>query len=253
MDAVIRALLGAARSVVHPTILVVLLVPMGIALLVWVALSWAFWTPWVESIRSLIVDHASFSWTAGWDMARVAGFIAMVLLVLLLAPAILVTALLIAALLAMPVLVNLVAGDAFPGLSRSRGGTLIGSLWNALVAVGVFVMLWIVTLPLWLLGPVAVVLPLALSAWLNQRLFRYDALAEHASPAEMKWIFEHARARLFLLGLITGLLYFIPPFNLVGPVFAALAFIHLCLDELQRLRAGGATIEGASYEVKGKI
>lgn len=251
MDAVIRALLGAARSVVHPTILVVLLVPMGIALLVWVGLSWAFWTPWVESIRTLIVDHASFSWNAQWDMARVAGFVAMVLLVLLLAPAILVTALLIAALLAMPVLVNLVAGAAFPGLVRSRGGTLIGSIWNALVAVGIFVLLWIVTLPLWLLGPVAVVIPLALSAWLNQRLFRYDALADHASPAEMKWIFEHARGRLFLLGLITGLLYFIPPFNLVGPVFAALAFIHLCLDELQRLRTGGATIEGEVVKREG--
>lgn len=251
MNAVIRALLGAARSMVHPTILAVLLLPMGVALLLWIGLSWVFWTPWVEAIRGLIVDHASFSWTAEWDMVRVAGFVAMVLLVLLLAPAVLVTALLIAALLAMPVLVNLVAGAAFPGLARSRGGTLIGSLWNAVVAIGVFVLLWIVTLPLWLLGPAAVVLPLLLSAWLNQRLFRYDALSDHASAEEMKWIFEHARARLFMLGLITGLLYFVPPFNLVGPVFAALAFIHLCLDELQRLRAGGTVIEGEAVQREG--
>lgn len=238
MDAVIRALVGAARSIVHPVILAVLLVPMVVALLVWAGLAWGFWASWVEAIRSLIVDHASFSWTAQWDMARVAGFVAVVVIVLLLAPAVIVTALLIAALLAMPVLVNHVAGDAFPALARRHGGTVIGSLWNAVVAVVVFLLLWLVTLPLWLLGPAAVVLPLALSAWLNQRLFRYDALSDHASPAEMKSIFERARARLFMLGLITGLLYFIPPFNLIGPVFAALAFIHLCLDELQKLRAG---------------
>jgi hypothetical protein len=40
------------------------------------------------------------------------------------------------------------------------------------------------------------------------------------------------------------LLYFIPPFNLIGPVFAALAFIHLCLDELQHLRRDSTEIEG---------
>jgi hypothetical protein len=53
----------------------------------------------------------------------------------------------------------------------------------------------------------------------------------------MKQIFESARGRLFLLGLITGMIYFLPPFNLVAPVFSALAFIHLCLAELERLRA----------------
>jgi uncharacterized protein involved in cysteine biosynthesis len=77
-----------------------------------------------------------------------------------------------------------------------------------------------------------------LSAYLNQRLFRYDALSDHADAAEMARIFEHARGRLFLLGLVTGVIYFIPPFNLVAPVFAALAFIHLCLAELERLREG---------------
>lgn len=96
----------------------------------------------------------------------------------------------------------------------------------------------IVTLPLWLLGPLAVLLPLLLSAYLNQRLFRYDALSEHADAAEMKQIFESARGRLFLLGLLTGALYFIPPINLIAPILSALAFIHLCLAELESFRSG---------------
>src|SRR5258708_38642846 len=60
----------------------------------------------------------------------------------------------------------------------------------------------------------------------------------------MKLIFEPARGRLFLLGLFTGGMSFIPPLNLVAPVFSALAFIHLCLAELQRLRAGEREIVG---------
>lgn len=60
----------------------------------------------------------------------------------------------------------------------------------------------------------------------------------------MKRIFELAQGRLFLLGLVTGLLYFIPPISippisLVAPIYAALAFIHLCLAELQTLRGAG--------------
>jgi len=47
-------------------------------------------------------------------------------------------------------------------------------------------------------------------------LFRYDALSEHASREEMQRIFAEARGKLFLLGLIAGVLYFIPPFNLIG-------------------------------------
>ena len=137
----------------------------------------------------------------------------------------------------MPVLVRHVAQSNFPGLQLRHGGTLTGSMWNVVTAVGMFLLLWVATLPLWLLGPLAAPLPVMLSAYLNQRLFRYDALSEHATAQEMKQIFALANKRLFLLGLITGLLYFIPPFNVLAPVYAALAFIHLCLAELATLRA----------------
>jgi uncharacterized protein involved in cysteine biosynthesis len=97
----------------------------------------------------------------------------------------------------------------------------------------------------------AALLPLLLSAYLNQRLFRYDALSDHADAAEMKRIFEFARGRLFLLGLITAVMYFIPPFNLIAPVFSALAFIHLCLAELEMLRSANAQGRGARDEGRG--
>jgi uncharacterized protein involved in cysteine biosynthesis len=99
----------------------------------------------------------------------------------------------------------------------------------------------VLTLPLWLfLGPLAVFVPLALSAYLNQRLFRYDALSEHASQEEMQRVFSERFSDLFILGLATGPLYFVPIVNLVAPVFSALAFTCLCLDELARIRAGDA-------------
>ena len=60
------------------------------------------------------------------------------------------------------------------------------------------------------------------------------ALSDHADAAEMRQIFESARGRLFLLGLLTGALCFI------APIVSALAFIHLCLAELENARAGAS-------------
>jgi uncharacterized protein involved in cysteine biosynthesis len=76
-----------------------------------------------------------------------------------------------------------------------------------------------------------------LSAYLNQRLFRYDAISEHADPQEMRRVFSERFSDLFVLGLMTGLLYFVPFINLIAPVFSALAFTYLCLDELSRMRS----------------
>ena len=244
MGVVFNALARAAVSLVHPVILVILLVPMAIAVAVWLGVAWAYWDVWTSAIQAQVVDYAGNSWTARWNFTEAAGVVAVIVLVILLAPAIIITALLIATVFAMPVLVGHVARRDYPQLERRRGGTILGSAWNAFVAIALFLVLWVATIPLWLLGPVAVALPLLLSAYLNQRLFRYDALSEHASRDEMRRIFLEARGRLFLLGLITGVLYFIPPFNLVGPVFAALAFVHLCLDELARLRAGEKLVSG---------
>jgi len=242
MEAVVRALTRAISSLVHPIILVILLVPMVVAAIVWIGVAWAYWDTWTPAIQSLMIDYTTNSWTARWNLNDAAGMLTVVVIVILLTPAIIITALLIAAVFAVPVLVSLVARRNYPQLQRLSGGTVLGSVWNAFVAISLFLVLWVVTIPLWLLGPIAAVLPLLLSAYLNQRLFRYDALSDHASREEMEQIFTQARGKLFVLGLITGVLYFLPPFNLVGPVFAALAFVHLCLDELARLRAGGKIV-----------
>ena len=134
--------------------------------------------------------------------------------------------------------VKFVASRHYPDLARHRGGTAVGSAVNALVTVLVFVALWVVTLPLWLTGVLAPVLPVVLSAYLNQRLFRYDALAEHASSAEYAAIIRATRGRMYVLGMLLSLLYLVPVLNLLVPVLSGLAFTHFGLARLSELRAG---------------
>ena len=243
MNDLSRALLSAGRSLGQPAVLLVLFVPMLAAVLSWLAIAFIWWDSWTTMVQAAIVQHGNFSWTANWDLAAVASWIATATILALLLPMIIITALLIATLFAMPLLVRHVARRDFPTLEIRHGGTVIGSIWNALVAIFVFVLLWVVTLPLWLLGPLAAVLPLALSAYLNQRLFRYDALSDHADAHEMRKLFEVTRGRLYVLGLITGLLYFIPPINLIAPIYGALAYIHFCLRALQQMRSSQIEID----------
>ena len=238
-----RALAHAGRSLGQPAVLLVLFLPMLAALLLWMGIAVIWWGSWTSMVQAAIVQHGSFSWTANWDLTAVASWIATAAVLALLLPMIIVTALLIATVFAMPLLVRHVARRDFPTLEMRHGGTIAGSTWNAVTAIFVFVLLWIVTLPLWLLGPLAAVLPLALSAYLNQRLFRYDAVSDHADTEEMRRLFVAARGRLFVLGLITGLLYFIPPINLIAPIYAALAYIHFCLRTLQQMRSSEIEID----------
>ena len=61
MDAVMKALIGAAKSLVHPIILVIVLVPMLIALAIWMGVGWAYWGTWTSAVKNVVVDHAAYT------------------------------------------------------------------------------------------------------------------------------------------------------------------------------------------------
>jgi uncharacterized protein involved in cysteine biosynthesis len=76
-------------------------------------------------------------------------------------------------------------------------------------------------------------------SWLNQRTFRFDALAEHATRAEMQALIAENRHRFYIAGLGTAAAAHVPLLNLLAPAFAALVFVHLGLAALRRQRQEG--------------
>jgi hypothetical protein len=133
-------------------------------------------------------------------------------------------------------MVNHVASRSFPHLERRRGGTTMGSLWNGSVALAGMLAMFVVSIPLWILPPLWPLIPLAILSWVNQRLLRYDALAEHADVAEMRRLFSERRGALYLLGFLLALLAFVPFINFIGPVVFGLAFIRYLLGALESIR-----------------
>lgn len=236
MHSVISALTAALKTLLHPKMLSLVLWPMLAATVLWVGAAILFWGSWIGSLTALLQATSLEQWMSHGFLAVLSHYLISIILVLLLLPAIYVTALMITAVFAMPVMVNHVAGKYYPELERKQGGSAAGSIANAALAIAVYCAGWVLSLPLWLFSPPALVLPVILMAYLNQRLFRYDALAEHASNPEYRQVVERATVKLYLLGALAGLLQFVPLLNLFAPVYVGLAFIHLCLAELKQLR-----------------
>jgi CysZ protein len=245
MPQVLDALARALRDLFRLDVLWVVIWPMLAASLFWLVVGIGFWSTFASWIAQALVAVGVEPGLSGFEPHWIAAAIQLLIHFFLFVPLVLTTALMITALFAMPALIRSVAGRHYPTLDRKHGGSFIGSLGNALIALLVFIAIWIVTLPTWLIG-IGFLVPFAATAYFNQRLFRYDALAEHASATEMRALFRQHRAALWSLGLVTGLVQFIPLVNLFAPVLSALAFIHFGLDRLDKARLVNSTFESST-------
>jgi CysZ protein len=238
------ALLYGLANLLHPRMLWLMLWPMLVALALWAAVAAAFGKRLAAALSGLfqrwLEPAAGFVRLDFGDATVIAAY---VVLFLLIVPLVYLTALFILGVFGMPKMVEHVAQRSFPTLERRRGGGAAGSVWNGIVALGGMVLLFLVSLPLWLLPPLWPLIPLAIFAWVNQRLLRYDALGEHADREEMARLFRERRGALLLLGLLLALLAYVPFVGFIGPVVFGLAFIRYLLGALEQSRGAAAPLD----------
>jgi hypothetical protein len=231
------SLLYGFANVFHPRMLWLMAWPMLVAIALWGAVAAALWARaaiWVAGhLRQWLESSALLT---RLDLGDATVIAAHVLLFLLFVPLVYLTALFILALFGMQKMVDYVASRSFPALERRRGGGVAGSGWNGVVALLGMLGLAIASVPLWLIPPLWPLIPIAVLGWGNQRLLRYDALAEHADRDEMSRIFRSRRATLYLLGALLALVAYVPVLGLLAPVAFGLAFIHYLLGALAQQR-----------------
>ena len=236
MIEVFAALSKALRDLTRPAVLWHALWPPLAALLLWIAIGFAAWAHGLALMERIVPGLPS----AGWEW--VAQWAAVFLLLAAFASLTYITAILLVAVFALPLLINLVAAHDYPDLGRHGENVFWGSLGNTLGAGAIFLIGSLAMLPLLLIPGALLVLPLLWSAWLNQRAFRFDALAEHATRSEMQLLVREDGRNFYMAGLATAAAAYVPLLNLLAPAFAALVFVHLGLAALRRRRQEGGVV-----------
>jgi CysZ protein len=243
MNPVVRSLFFAFASLLHPRMLWLMIWPMLVSLLVWGGAALLLWGAIAVRIAAQLkqwIESSMFFFR--FDTGDAMLVAAHVIMVLLFVPLVYLTALLILSVFGMQAMVEHVAARHFPQLARRHGGGFAGSMVNSVVALAGLAVLGLVSIPFWLIPPLWPMIPVAIMGWVNQRVLRYDALAEHASADEMRAIFSSRRRALYVLGAVLALLAYVPLLGMIMPVLFGLAFIHFLLGELEALRR--APIEG---------
>ena len=227
---VFAAFTKAARDLTRAEILWQALWPPLVAVFLWAFVATAVWAHGIALLSNMLptFEWAVWSWLAHWA--------AVFLLLAAFASLVYATALFLVAVFALPRMLALVAARDYPDVMRHGENVFWGSLGNTLAAGAIFVAGWLVTLPLLLVPGAILVLPLAWTAWLDQRTFRFDALAEHATRNELRLPIAAARPRFYAAGFGTALTAHIPFVNLLAPAYTALVFVHLGLGGLRRMR-----------------
>ena len=208
---VMDAFWRAVAYCLHPRVIALSFVPLLLtAGLAWV-LSYFFWEPAVDAVRAtlnswqLIDSLLSYLNFIGANDFRAA--LAPLIVVLLALPVLVVVSLFMVALLMSPALAALVAMRRFPQIEKKHGGSawwksLAWSAGHCLLAA----LMLLVSLPFWLIPPLALIVPPLIWGWLGYRVLAYDSLAAHASVAERQQLMQEHRVPLLLLGVITGYL-----------------------------------------------
>lgn len=253
----------ALATVTQPRVWAWALPPLLLVLLVVGALGGALWEPALDAVRALVgrfeLANGVWRWMHDAGLGSWRAMLAPMVVVVLALPLVLLLALLAVALLAAPGIARHVAGRRHPAL-EVRVGCGLGRrlLWTTATTLAALLAL-VLSLPLWLVPPLALVLPPLIWGWLAARVLGYHALATHATAEERRRVRRGRRMALWAMGVGTGYLALLPallwslgsvafvlaPFFLLAAaflfvvvfVFAAAWFAHLVLAELAALRA----------------
>ncbi len=268
MKGVATAWARALRAGFSGRMMLLSLLPLLLSLVAWGGLLWAYGPALFDWLQGLFTQYGWFEAsssllsTLGLGMLKVVVVPLVAILVLL--PLMIASSLLFMGIFAMPAIEKYVSRKHYPMLEQKEGGSFAGSVWMNLTSVLIFALLWVCSIPLYAVPPLAVAVQAALWGWVSARVMSYDALAAHASSAERQTIMRARRWPLLAIGMASGLLGALPGLAWMGGAVLAMAlfpflailsvwlylliflftglwFQYYCLQALAELRTSGTS------------
>lgn len=216
---------------IHPRVVGLSLLP----LVLMVALAWVlgflYWDVAVQEVRNWL-DASSWldmlwRWLEGVGLAKLKTVVAPLVVIFMVTPLVIVVCLMLVSCLMTPALTRMVAHRRFEDLQKKNGGTVLAglgwTLWSTVLALGGLLL----TLPMWLVPPLAMLVPALIWGWLTYRVMVFDVLAEFASAQERHALISRYRMSFLVMGVITGLMGAAPSLVWASGVLFAAAFVIL--------------------------
>lgn len=271
MRSVIDSLWRSAAYCIHPRVIALSVLPLVVMVLISFGLGYWFWDGAVAAVTAWLDGYELFGtarlWLASVGMQDMATVLAPLLVLASATPLIVVLALLMVAVFMTPAMVDLVAQRRFSTLERKRGGSFWASLGWSVGSTLVALVAMLVSMPFWVVPPLALVLPPLIWGWLTYRVFAFDALAAHASREERRLLLQRHHHALLVMGVLAGYLGAVPSllwasgamFIALAPLlvplaiwiyalvfaFASLWFAHFLLNALEVLRRETSAAEAS--------
>jgi hypothetical protein len=279
MNSLLSSFWRAALYCLHPKVIGLSLLPLGIMTALAGGLAYWYWEPAIDLVRaqlsalswleSLHVWLEKIGWGGMWTM------LAPLLVVVVATPVIVVLSLLLVAAFMTPSMARLVAKRRFPALEKKQGGSFWGGAMVAFFSTFMALLLMLLSVPLWLIPPLVLILPPLIWGWLTYKVMTYDVLAEFATPEERRALMRAHRPALLGMGVLTGYLGAAPSllfassmlWVLMAPLlvplaiwiytlvfaFSALWFSHFLLAALAKQRGELPVDDGAGDFVGGNV
>jgi len=226
--AIARACARAVASQLHVRMLLLSVWPFLASLALWGLGMWWGMQRFIDILQGYFIEFNLFK-SVG-ETLNLFGLLALKTLIVpllamwMLLPIMVITSLLAIALFAMPAINRHISLHHYPQLELRKGGSMIGSLLYAGGSFILFIILWLLSLPLLFFPPLHLIVQPLLWGWLSYRIMTYDALAAHADPEERKALIREHRISLLIIGVITGLLGAAPTLLWLGGVFSFVLF-----------------------------
>lgn len=228
MRSVVDAAWRAAAYCLHPLVIGLSLAPLVLTCGLAYLLAQAYWEPAIDAVRATFESwellDVLFKWLEKIGLLGLKSVLAPLVVVFLATPVIVFVSLLAVAVLMAPFMLKLVARRRFPALEARRGGSFAGSLFVTVSATVIAALAMLVSIPFWLVPPVALVVPPLIWGWLTYRVMSYDMLADHATKEERQTLVRRHRLVLIVMGVLAGYLGAAPSLLWVsGVMFVAFA------------------------------
>lgn len=228
MHPVLIAFGRALLSQLHYRMLVLTIMPFLLSVAICGVALWQGLQPLIDWLQGYFLENNGFRISGNILALLGLGALKAVLVPLiamwLLLPLMIVTALLCIGGIAMPIIARHVGQRHFPELEARSGGSFWGSLWMSGSSFVVFVLLWLLALPLSLVPPLTLIILTVLWGWLTYRVMAYDALADYADAEELRVILRIHRWPLLVIGAVSGAMGGAPTMLWLGGVLSGIFF-----------------------------